>query len=161
MHIPSQTWLQVIDTSNTIGYQGAWESQIQIPSLQFFRAKKSTADKLRFPLEMYSRATRNGLSGRPILPWSTVQLVALESRGEKHRETDMRIRPNMWTGSCPCRDFRAHILHGPQETGLEVALRTVILTATCKYLFSFSPTNLEIQFTNPVSPLAFLLSYSV
>jgi len=59
------------------------ESQIQIPSLQFFRAKKSTADKLRFPFEIYSRATRNGFSGRPILPCSTVQLVALESRGGK------------------------------------------------------------------------------
>ncbi|KAL0620865.1 hypothetical protein AAY473_009192 [Plecturocebus cupreus] len=82
---------QVIDTSNTIGTKESGESQIQIPSLQFFRAKKSTADKLRFPLEMYSRATRNGLSGRPIIPWSTVQLVASESRGEKHRETGLAL----------------------------------------------------------------------
>lgn len=62
--------------------EGGGESQAHVPSLQFFRAKKSTADRLRFPLEMYSRATRNGFSGRPILPCSTVQLVASESRGE-------------------------------------------------------------------------------
>jgi hypothetical protein len=76
--------LWVIDTPQTTK---EWrENQIQVPSLQFFRAKKSTADRLRFPLEMYSRATRKGFSGRPILPCSTVQLVVLESRGRKHRK---------------------------------------------------------------------------
>lgn len=88
------------------------ESRAHIPSLQFFRAKKSTADRLRFPLEMYSRATRNGFSGRPILPCSTVQLVAMKSRGET-TENSGEKQAQLSERSCSCWDFRAHTLHQP------------------------------------------------
>lgn len=86
------------------------KNQTWVPSLQFFRAKKSTADKLRFPLEMYSRATRNGFSGRPTLPCSTVQLDALGGRGGKKRKALMSIQPKSGRGSLLCDEFRYHFL---------------------------------------------------
>lgn len=130
--------------SRQAGEERERQRQIHVPSLQFFRAKKSTADKLRLPLEMYSRATRNGFSGRPILPCSTVQLDALEGRGGKHRKIVMRSQPSLQRQSLLCSEVRYPILHGHQEMDPQTVLRAVTLRGTS-----------EIPFSNSLETVAF------